>query len=296
MNTIRYILKTGLAGILAAGIVAGLHGSALALRYFSQQPGMPASTVPYGGNDAAGRSAPTADGSIYYEVYGTGSPLVILHGDGLGCTYEMGAFIDRLQSSHTVIAVSTRGHGRSDIGHTPFSLEQRADDIHAVLRHAGITEKVTVLGFSGGGYSGYAFAAKYPDEIKKLATIGSGEVLPSNKSMRNTLEEWRSFDAQFVGQQQKLMPEPERWPEMLGMFDTFWNTTAISKDIFMKVRCPVLVMAGERDSHSPLMTTIAAYHELPDARLAIIPGAGHACFLENFDAAWAALAPFFNEK
>ncbi len=290
------ILKAGMLGILAAGILACFHGSAQAIRYFAQQPGMPASTTPYGANDAAGHRAQTEDGDIYYEVYGKGSPLVVLHGDGLGCTFEMGAFIDRLQSSHTVIAVSTRGHGRSDIGHKPFSLEQRADDIHTVLRHAGIKEKVMVLGFSGGGYSGYAFAAKYPDEIKKLAAIGSGEVLPSNKGMSNTLEVWKSFDAAFVGQQQTLMPEPERWPEMLRMFDAFWNSAVISKDLFMKVRCPVLVMAGERDSHSPLMTTVAAYHELPDAQLSVIPGAGHACFLENFDAAWTALRPFLDEK
>jgi len=124
------ILKAWMIGLLAAGILSCFHGSAQAIRYFAQQPGMPASTTPYGANDAAGHRAQTENGVIYYEVYGKGSPLVVLHGDGLGCTFEMGAFIDRLRSNHTVIAVSTRGHGRSDIGHKPFSLEQRADDIH----------------------------------------------------------------------------------------------------------------------------------------------------------------------
>jgi pimeloyl-ACP methyl ester carboxylesterase len=109
-----------------------------------------------------------------------------------------------------------------------------------------------------------------------------------------SLEEWKAFDAAFIEQQQKLMPEPDRWQEMLQMYEDMWNGAVISKDLFSKVTCPVLVMGGERDINSPMLTAIASYQQLPQAQLSIIPNAPHPCFLVNFDAVWGAVAPFIS--
>lgn len=67
------------------------------LRYFFQQPGQVSSSIPYGNNTKAGKYALSGDAKIYYETYGEGVPFVVLHGGGLGSTYEMGAFIDKLK-------------------------------------------------------------------------------------------------------------------------------------------------------------------------------------------------------
>ncbi len=262
------------------------------LRYFSQPAGVSSSTTPYGNNASAGKYALSGDTKIYYETYGSGKPFVVLHGGGLGSTYEMGCFIDKLKEHYQVIAISTRGHGKSEIGHSPFTLKQRADDIHAVLADAKTDEPAMVIGFSDGGYSGFALAAYYPQAVKKLVAIGAGEVLQTNRRFVFSLDEWKSFDAAFIEQQQKIMPEPDRWQEMLRMYEDMWNGAIISKDFFSKVTCPVLVMGGENDINSPILTEIASYLQLPNAQISIIPNAPHPCFLVNFDAVWGAIAPF----
>ena len=283
------------AAVLSASLMTFNNSEVEALRYFAQTPQMMSSSTPYGDNSQAAHYAKSADAKIYYELYGQGDPVVILHGGGLGSAYEMGCFIDKLKGTNQVIVISTRGHGKSEIGHTPFTLKQRADDIKAVLDDAGIKQAVKVIGFSDGGYSGYSFAMNYPSSVKKLVTIGAGEVLTTNKFFVFELDAWRKYDNDFIDQQQKLMPEPKRWQETLHMYENMWNGAVISKDTFTKVTCPVLVINGEKDPNSPMTTAIAAFYELPNAHLSIIPNAGHACFLENFDAVWGAIEPFIKD-
>ncbi|MBQ9478502.1 MAG: alpha/beta hydrolase [Selenomonadaceae bacterium] len=265
------------------------------MKYFGQTSKMPSSMTPYGNNSSAAHRVLAGDAQIYYELYGQGDPIVILHGGGLGCPYEMCGIIDRLKDNHQMIVVSTRGHGRSEIGHSPFTLDQRADDIHSVLNDAHINKPVKIIGFSDGGYSSYAFAAKYPDAVNRIATIGAGEVLLTNKFFVFDLDAWKQFDAEFIAQQQALMPEPDRWREMLHMYEDMWNATVVSKELLSKVKCPVLLVNGERDQNSPMLTALAAYYELPDAQLSIIPNAPHQCQVTHFDAVWAVVEPFIEE-
>lgn len=289
MKSFKKLILT--ATICTSLLTFGVY-EAEALRYFSQTPQMESSTTPYGDNQSVAHYVQAGDAKIYYEVYGKGDPVLILHGGGLGSAYEMGCFIDKLKGSNQVIVISTRGHGKSEIGHTPFSLKQRAEDIKAVLDDAKIKEAVTIIGFSDGGYSGYSFAANYPARVKKLAAIGAGEVLNTNKFFVFDLNEWRKMDADFIDQQKKLMPEPERWQEMLDMYEDMWNGAVISKETFSKVTCPVLIINGENDINSPMTTAIAAYYELPNAQLSIIPNTPHPCFLVNFNAVWSVVEPF----
>ena len=283
------------AAVLSASLMTFNNSEVEALRYFAQTPQMMSSSTPYGDNSQAAHYAKSVDAKIYYEVYGQGDPVVILHGGGLGSAYEMGCFIDKLKGTNQVIVISTRGHGKSEIGHTPFTLKQRAEDIKAVLDDVGIKQTVKVIGFSDGGYSGYSFAMNYPSSVKKLVTIGAGEVLTTNKFFVFELDAWRKYDNDFIDQQQMLMPEPKRWQEMLRMYENMWNGAVISKETFSKVTCPVLIVNGEKDPNSPMATAIAAFYELPNAHLSIIPNVGHACFLENFDAVWGAIEPFIKD-
>ena len=288
-------LKRLLAMAVCASVLTFGIKEAEALRYFAQTPQMQSSTIPYGNNIQTAHYVHSGDARIYYELYGNGDPVVVLHGGGLGCAYEMGCFIDKLKDSNQVIVISTRGHGKSEIGHTPFSLKQRADDIRAILNDSGIVKNVTLIGFSDGGYSAYSFAVNYPSMVKKLVAVGAGEVLNTNKFFVFNLNDWRKLDSGFIDQQQSLMPEPERWQEMLHMYENMWNGAVISKETFSKVTCPVLVINGENDINSPMSTAIAAYYELPNAQLSIIPNAPHPCFLTNFNAVWSVIGPFLEE-
>ena len=70
---------------------------------------------------------------IYYEVYGEGKPIFIFHG-GVGSSYELGSIIDDLRYNYKVIAISTRGHGRSEVGNSPLTYEQKANDMVAIMK------------------------------------------------------------------------------------------------------------------------------------------------------------------
>lgn len=251
--------------------------------------------IPYGDNPEAGKYAQTADAKIYYEVYGKGQPIVILHGGGLGSTIEMAEFIDSLKSSHRVIAVSTRGHGKSEIGSLPMTYEQKAEDIMAVIKNV-TSEPVTVLGFSDGAYTGYKLASLYPKTVKNLIAIGAGEQIPGLRKVVLDADAAYKIDSLYWKQQLALMPEPQRLKEFWKNMETFYNTMTASKALFNSIQCPVLLVAGEQDRNAPLPTVINAYNMIPDCQLSIVPNAGHVVFAENFAAVWASIAPFVRKQ
>jgi pimeloyl-ACP methyl ester carboxylesterase len=123
------------------------------------------------------------DAKIYYEVYGKGQPIVLLHGGLFGSTVEMTDFIDSLKQDFQVIAISTRGHGKSAMGTKPLTLEQRANDAMAVI-NAVTKDSVMVLGFSDGGYTAYQLGAMFPNRIKKMVVMGAGSYIPDQRSLK----------------------------------------------------------------------------------------------------------------
>ena len=92
----------------------------------------------------------------------------------------------------------------------------------------------------------------------------------------------------------QLMPEPKRWNESLQMLNALYNNDSVSKETFEKIKCPVLVMAGDADNFAPVEKVISCYRQLPKATLSIIPGCGHVVFYCNFPAVWEAMKGFVN--
>ncbi|WP_428663208.1 alpha/beta fold hydrolase [Runella sp.] len=251
--------------------------------------------IPYGANAEAGQYVQSIDAKIYYEVYGNGQPIVLLHGGILGSTIEMATFIDSLKKNFQVIAISTRGHGKSEIGNTPITYEQKANDVMAVI-NAVTKESVVILGFSDGAYTSYKVAGMYPGSIKKIVAIGAGEQIPGLRKVVFNQKELLNIDKDFWNQQKTLMPEPERLEEFWAGMENFYNTMSASKALFGSIKCPVLFLAGELDKNAPLPTIINAYNMTPNSQLSIIPNTGHVVFLENFAAVWASIVPFLKNK
>jgi pimeloyl-ACP methyl ester carboxylesterase len=263
------------------------------LRYFMQAGPTPGKAIPYGNNPKAGHYLNTGDAKIYYEVYGKGKPMVVLHGGVVGSPLEMGQFIDSLSKRYQVIAVSTRGHGKSEMGSETPSYQRKAEDVNAIIK-AITKDSVTILGFSDGAYTGYFLAQKYPEKVKKLIAIGAGEWKKGFRTFNNTRKVLFGLDSLYFKQQLALMPEPQRFDQWLMTADKYYNTLNIGKETLGKIKCPVLVMAGEKDQNAPLKTVIAAYEMIPKAQLSIIPNAPHPVFLVNFPAVWTSMLPFLN--
>lgn len=263
-------------------------------RYFMQAGPTLKDAIPYGNNAKAGHYLNTGKTKIYYEIYGKGKPVVVLHGGIVGSTQEMGQFIDSLSKTYKVIAVSTRGHGKSEMGSEEPSYERKAADVNAILRTV-TKDSVTVLGFSDGAYTGYFLAAMHPEKVKKLIAIGAGEWKQGFRTFNNTREVLFQLDSLYFKQQLALSPQPERFDEWLGTLNKYYSSLYIGKEIFGKIHCPSLIIAGEKDQNAPLETVLAAYTMIPNSQLSIIPNAPHPAFLVNFSAVWASMTPFLDK-
>ena len=130
--------------------------------------------VPYGNNPETGEYFDAGDAKLYYETYGKGEPILLLHGGVYGYISEFEYLIQRLAEKHQVICLATRGHGKSEIGKQPYSYTQRAQDAYKLLKHLNIN-KALVIGFSDGAYSGYKLAATYPQVVTRLVAMGAGD-------------------------------------------------------------------------------------------------------------------------
>lgn len=255
------------------------------------QPANVVNKIPYGNNPKAGHYVQTKDAKIYYEVYGKGQPIVLLHGGLFGSTVEFADFIDQLKQKFQVIAISTRGHGKSEIGTEPLTLEQRANDAMTVI-NAVTKDSVMVLGFSDGGYSAYKLGAMYPKRVKKMIVIGAGEIRPGLREFKFTAKQAMEMDKPFWEQQLKLMPEPNRVEDLFTQVANCYNNVTVSKDLLSTIKCPVLVMAGDKDGGNPVERVVSAARFIPNHQISIIPNTGHGCHNDNFGAAWASIVPF----
>jgi pimeloyl-ACP methyl ester carboxylesterase len=265
------------------------------LRHFMQNKDVPMHHIPYGNNPQAGHYVKSKDAKIYYEVYGKGQPIVVLHGGLFGSTIEMASFIDSLSVDFQVIAISTRGHGKSEIGTEPLTLEQRANDVLAVINEV-TKEKVMILGFSDGGFTAYKFGSMYPDRVKKMIVIGAGVLYPGLRDFNFNFNQAMGLDTDFWAQQRALMPEPNRLEEVFKQVSNCYNQLTVGAALLGSIQCPVLVMAGDRDEGNSVQNVLNAALLIPNHQLAIIPNAGHPAFIVNFNAAWASINPFINEK
>lgn len=257
------------------------------------QPPNIVNKIPYGNNPKAGHYVQANDAKIYYEVYGKEQPVVLLHGGLFGATVEFSDIINMLKNKFQVIAISTRGHGKSELGKEPLTLEQRANDAIAVI-NAVTKDSVIVIGFIDGGYSAYQLAKMYPSRVKKMVVMGAGELAPGLREFNFTVKQALQMDKAFIEQQLKLMPEPNRLEEMFAQVCACYNKLTVGKELLSAIKCPVLIMAGDRDGGNPVERVVSAARFIPNHQISIIPNTGHGCFVENFKATWECIAPFIS--
>ena len=281
-----------LTGALALALLLS-NSTADAARYFTQGDN-PGSSTPYGDNLKVGKYAQASDAKIYYEVYGKGNPILILHGGGVGSPYELGKILDELKKSHKLIVMSTRGHGRSEIGHEPLTYKQKADDALAVLDDLKISSPVQIIGFSDGAYTAYEIAALYPERVERITAIGAGTLQAGYFSGAMKLSDLEAFDKKFIDEQKKIRPEPERWQEFCDAYMDFWSKMHVGSETFGEIKCPVLLVVGDEDDHAPVITVLEAHQLIENSRLCVVPKAWHTAFIDNYDVTATAIFQFVN--
>jgi pimeloyl-ACP methyl ester carboxylesterase len=254
-------------------------------------------SIPYGNNPTTGNYFNVGDAKIYYEIYGKGKPIVLLHGGIYGYIDEFGAFIDRFSKQFQVICIATRGHGKSELGKIPCSYAQRAEDAYKVIRHI-TKDSVMLMGFSDGGYSAFKLAALHPELVSKLLVIGAADFPKEGRAKKYNYnpEDLIKSDSSFFKGRLALMPEPERWRESLTNASKMYNEDYVSTETFSKIQCPVLVLNGDRDENLTLDAIVRCSKAIKDVRVSVIAGCWHVVFFCNFPAVWESIRPFLEFK
>ncbi len=222
------------------------------------------------------------DITMYYEVHGTGEPLIVLHGAG-DSIETMKHGIVALSKHYRVIAVDTRGHGRTTDSDQPFSNELFAKDIIELMTLLEI-DRAHILGLSDGGVTGLTIAINYPDRINKLVTIGANF---TPDGLTDMVVEFIS-NSENVGEvpvssvYEKYAPDPSQWPILTKkLWQMNLSGPNYKQQDLEKIQAPVLVMMGERDKFIRVEHTEELHRMIPDSTLFIVPIAEHNVFEIN---------------
>lgn len=186
------------------------------------------------------------DIKLHYTETGSGDALILLHGNGEDSTY-FSAQIEHFSKTRRVIAVDTRGHGRSDRGNAPFSLKQFSEDLREFMDSLGI-ECADILGFSDGGNIAILFAMANPCRVRRLILNGA-DLTPCGVKLSVQLPIVLGYALSCVISLFDRRCIPKR--EMLGLMVTQPN---IKREELAAICVPTLVIVGDRDmirdSHS----------------------------------------------
>ena len=257
--------------------------------------------IPYGNNPKAGKYVTSGDAKIYYEVYGDGPPLLLLHGGYYGYISEFEKYFPELIKNFKVIAVATRGHGKSEIGHQNMSYQLFAKDAIAVLQQEKLAN-VFVMGFSDGAITGLVLAAEYPSYVKRLVSMGGG--INTGMYRPNALQQVWGMDGKteeqnipdFLRERKKIMPEPNRFAEWVELLKLAWITPVwIAENKVASIKCPVLIVGGDRDDYARTESFLENYKLIPNARLLILPNSGHVALILNLAMLNDFVIPFLKE-
>ena len=223
--------------------------------------GQDQTAIKYGSNKAAGNYKQINGINMYYETYGSGKPLIFLHGNG-GSIYSSRAKIDYFKQYFKVIAIDSRGHGKSvDTTTKMLTYTQMANDIKVLLDSLGI-DSAYISGQSDGGILGLLIAINYPSKISKLAAFGAN-LFPGKKAIvdeienmvRDTLRVTKDFNRRRLYSLLEYQPN-------------------ITEKELKTIKCPVLIMSGDRDVIR-LEHSIKIFYNIENSNFFVMPGATH---------------------
>ncbi len=217
--------------------------------------------------------APANGIKLYYEIFGTGKPLVLIHGGGSSGFSDFEETVKRLHDQYQLILIDLQNHGRSDHRSSAETFEQDAKDILAVLDFLSIG-KASFFGFSNGATTLLKFATMYPDKVEKL-------IAASGNTKREGLLDgfFESMEASTINDMppflkenfMNLNPDPEKFRNMYEKdSQRMIHFQDFDAESLTRLACPVFLLGGDQDV---VKTThlAAMQQQIPAARLLILP-------------------------
>jgi pimeloyl-ACP methyl ester carboxylesterase len=228
-------------------------------------------TTHYGKNPAYGHYVNTRGFKMYYESYGQGEPLLIIHGNG-GSINNFLFQIPYFSAKYRVIIADSRAHGKSVDFSDSLSYEMMTDDLNALLDTLHITQ-ANVIGWSDGGINGLLLAIRHPDKVKKLAVTGAN-LSPD----ANAVDPWGYQWAKGMNDQADSMYRAGKLDKasknQRKIIHLLTYEPHISLAQLKLIKCPTLVIGGDHDVILPEHTMLIA-RNIPQSYLWILPNSGH---------------------
>lgn len=262
--------------------MAAAAGVTLAAPEASAQAGPP--TVGY---------APVDGLEIYYEIHGSGRPLVLLHG-GVGTIDIFGPNLAALSASRQVIAAELQGHGHTADIDRPLRYELMADDVVGLLDHLGI-ERADIMGYSLGGGVALQVAIRHPEHVRKLVVVSTTfkrdgwypEIRASMEAIGPEVAEGMKNSPLYAAYS-AVAPRPEDWPRLFEKLGDLLKRDYDWSGEVSAIDAPTLVVAADADGFPPAHA-VALFELLgggqrdagwdgsgrPPGQLAILPGTTH---------------------
>lgn len=252
--------------------------------------------------------APVNGLNLYYEIHGSGDPLILMHGGISTLDTDFAALLPVLAEGRQVIGVELQGHGRTADVDRPLRFATMADDIAALIAHLGL-KQADLFGFSVGAGVALDVAIRYPDLVRKvvLATVSytvEGEHTQIREGMQYVTPEVVA-GSPYQLDYARLAPHPENWASLLEKIkemssqDQEWAADAIRA-----IKAPVLLIFGDADivrlEHAVELFQLLGggvpgdVVGLPASQLAILPGTTHTMLMQRTDLLRAIVPPFLN--
>jgi pimeloyl-ACP methyl ester carboxylesterase len=297
--------RTFVASALASG--TSLAGSTLAFAQDEAGPATP-SSASAGMTETTGQSgyAPVNGLEMYYEIHGSGEPLVLLHG-AFAAISLWGPILETLAQNRQVIAVEFQGHGHTADIDRPFRYEHFADDVAAVMEHLGIPQ-ADIVGYSMGANTGLQLAIRHPDLVRKLVAISANyrhdgyypEIYETIGMLTPELFAGSPVEAAYL----EAAPNPDGFASLVQRIIEFDSTDfAWPEEDIQGITAPTLLVIADSDSVRP-EHTVELFRllgggvpgdltGLPQNQLAILPGRTHvSVVLEGTEVLLAMIATF----
>lgn len=239
----------------------------LATLHSNPQAQSPFDTTMYGRNPKAAHYLTTRGFKMYYEIYGKGEPLLIIHGNG-GSINNFLYQIPYFSKQYKVIIADSRSQGKSVDNDDSLSYEMMADDLNALLDSLNV-DSCYVIGWSDGGINGLLLAIHHPDKVKKLAVTGAN-LWPDTTAVNSFAYNWAmNYNKTLSKKEETTKVKNEK-----KLFHLLSFEPHITLQQLHTIKCPTLVIGGDHDIILPQHTMLIAQN-ISKSYLWILPNSGH---------------------
>jgi pimeloyl-ACP methyl ester carboxylesterase len=242
---------------------------------------------------------------LYYEVSGSGEPLIVLHGAYMNIP-SMGAIIPKLAVTHRVYALELQGHGRTTDIDRPITYPNLADDVAAFMDAVGLP-KADVFGYSMGAVAGLQLAIRHPDKVNKLVMASGGYDArgwqPAFTAFIPHMTVEMFVAMPFAAEYRKLAANPDGFPALVAKLIALEKEPMAWEAEVRALKTPVLIISGDADvatlEHSVAMFRLLGGGGMGDmgqplaaSRLAVLPATSHTAVITQPDLLLAFTEPF----